>query len=82
MARTNSMKALTRFKLMLTQNIDNWRWESISRAAEIELKEEQLRQQELGNLIAMLSNPVACPFPGEDVRDRIKELANVARAER
>lgn len=45
--------------------------------ADAEVRAEQARQQEMANLIAMLANPAACPFPARDVLDRIKELTNL-----
>lgn len=45
--------------------------------ADVEVRAEQARQQEIANLIAMLANPAACPFPARDVLDRIKELTNL-----
>lgn len=47
------------------------------RIAELELETARLRQHELTNMIAMLSNPSACPYPGNVVRDRIKELTQL-----
>lgn len=45
--------------------------------ADVEVRAEQARQQEIANLIAMLAAPAACPYPGNVVRDRIKELVNL-----
>lgn len=45
--------------------------------ADVEARVEQARQQELGNMIAMASNPAACPFPKADVLARIKELTTL-----
>lgn len=45
--------------------------------ADVEARVEQTRQQELGNMIAMLSNPAACPYPSAVVLARIKELTNL-----
>lgn len=45
--------------------------------ADVEVRAEQARQQELANLIALLANPAACPFPKQDVLDRIKELVTL-----
>lgn len=45
--------------------------------ADVEVRAEQARQQELANMIAMASNPSACPYPIADVRIRIKELADL-----
>lgn len=45
--------------------------------ADVEVRAEQARQQELANLIALLANPAACPFPARDVLDRIKELVRL-----
>ena len=45
--------------------------------ADVEVRAEQARQQEIANLIAMASNPVACPYPIRDVHDRVKELTNL-----
>lgn len=47
--------------------------------AEVEVRAEQVRQQELANLIAMASNPSANPFPAQDVLARIKELTNIGK---
>jgi hypothetical protein len=45
--------------------------------AEVEVRAEQARQQEIANLIAMLSNPAACPYPARDVLDKLKELVKL-----
>lgn len=45
--------------------------------ADVEVRAEQARQQEIANLIALLANPAACPFPKQDVLDRIKELVTL-----
>jgi hypothetical protein len=45
--------------------------------ADVEVRAEQAKQQEIANLIAMLATPAACPFPATVVHARIKELANL-----
>jgi hypothetical protein len=45
--------------------------------ADVEVRAEQARQQELANLISLMANPPACPFPARDVLDRIKELVRL-----
>lgn len=45
--------------------------------ADVEVRAEQARQQEIANMIALLANPAACPFPKQDVLDRIKELVTL-----
>jgi hypothetical protein len=47
--------------------------------ADVEVRAEQVRQQELANMIAMLATPAACPYPRQDVLDRIKELTNLGK---
>lgn len=80
MAKIESMKALARLKQIVASNIASWGYEAIARSAELELREEQLRQQELANMIAMASTPSACPFPSADVLNRIKELTNITKS--
>jgi hypothetical protein len=45
--------------------------------ADVEARAEQAKQQELANMIAMVANPAACPFPITDVQARIRELTNL-----
>lgn len=51
--------------------------ESLITLADVEVRAEQARQQELANLIALMATPAACPFPARDVLDRIKELVRL-----
>lgn len=45
--------------------------------ADVEVRAEQARQQELANMIAMMANPTACPYPAKVVLERIEELTNL-----
>lgn len=53
------------------------RFKMSARVVELELKAEEVRQRELANMIAMASNPTACPYTAPVVLDRIKELSNL-----
>jgi DNA-binding protein H-NS len=52
--------------------------EFLASIAELEVRLEQARQQELANMIALAANPSACPLPIQDVLARIKELTNLS----
>lgn len=45
--------------------------------ADVEVRAEQARQQELANMIALLATPQACPYSSTVVLARIKELTNL-----
>lgn len=45
--------------------------------ADVEVRAEQAHQQELANMIAMASNPSACPFSSKFVLEKIKELSRI-----
>jgi hypothetical protein len=45
--------------------------------ADVEVRAEQARHQEIANLIAMLAAPAACPYPAKDVLTKLKELVKL-----
>lgn len=79
MTATDFKPAWARLKQMVANGPDNFTKETLTRVAALEIREEQVKQQELANLIAMLANPAACPFPSVDILARIKELTNIPR---
>lgn len=74
---TPAQTALATLRKAVKDRFSRLHVQDLAAAAEVEVRAEQVRQQELANMIAMLANPSACPYPKQDVLARIKELTNL-----
>lgn len=74
---TPLQSALTKMRDRLTVG-RNLGIHEFTACADVEARVEQARQQELSNMIAMLANTAACPYPSTVVLARIKELTNLS----
>lgn len=73
-AQVTLAKARAKVKTLIERGVGT---DLLVSLADVEVRAEQARQQELANMIALASTPSACPFPKQDVLDRIKELTNL-----
>lgn len=77
MAQENAAQVALANARKIVSSVPHKRTETLIALADVEVRAEQARQQELANMIALLATPAACPFPAQDVRDRIKELVTL-----